>query len=79
MGEGNASKTLGDIARLNIVNLVLELIFYDAAVQKSKKQQEFCFACISVSPVFENTEPEGCSVKLQNGIYTHFCLKHHTS
>ena len=53
------------------VNLYLELIFYDATVKKSEKQQEFCFACISVSPVFENyTDAEGCSVKLQNDIHT---------
>ena len=48
-----------------------EIIFYDATVKKSEKQQEFCFACISVSPVFDNyTDAEGCSVKLQNDIHT---------
>ena len=55
-----------------IVNLFLGLIFYDATVKKSEKQQEFCFACISVSPVFENTHAEGCSVKLQSDMHTFF-------
>ena len=58
------------LACLNIVNLFLELVFYDATVKKSEKQQEICVTCISISPVFENTNPEGCSVKLQNDIHT---------
>ena len=55
------------VACLNIVNLFLELIVYAATVKKTEKQQEVCFACISL---FENADPEGCSVKLQNDVHT---------
>ena len=56
--------------RIIVSTCCLELIFYDATVKKSEKQQEVCFACISVSPIVENTDAKGCSVKLQNDIHT---------
>ena len=44
----------------------------------SEKQQELCVACISVSPVLENTNADGCSVKLQNDMYTFvYNVTHH--